>query len=151
MEAVDARPSRWAAILSQEALKLVLVQEFSEVEVSAHSERFLIVFLDATLLLVAMAGSSIFLHKFLVYSKVSKDRLLRLNAWFRLLSRISTLWRHLEALRHHRPLQLSELLETLFADFLSLFSYFLEWKYRTDRSVRKWPDRTCAKNILWYS
>ena len=151
MEAVDARPSRWAAILSQEALKLVLVQEFSEVEVSAHSERFLIVFLDATLLLVAMAGSSIFLHKFLVYSKVSKDRLLRLNAWFRLLSRISTLWRHLEALRHHRPLQLSELLETLFADFLSLFSYFLERKYRTDRSVRKWPDRTCAKNILWYS
>ena len=151
---MDARPSRWAAILSQEALKFVLVQEFSEIEVSTHSECFLLVFLgyvvDATFLLVAMAGSSIFLHKFWVYSRVSKERLLRLKAWFRLLSRISTLWRHLEALRHHRPLQLSELLETLFADFLSLFSYFLEWKYRTDRSVRKWPDRTCAKNILWY-
>jgi len=146
---MDARPSRWAAILSQEALKFVLVQEFSEVEVSTHSEYFLLVFLDAAFLVVAMAGSAIFLHKFWVSSRVSKERLLRLKAWFRLLSRISTLWRHLEALRHHRPLQLSELLETLFADFLSLFSYFLEWKYRTDRSVCKWPDRTCAKNCLW--
>ena len=137
---MDARPSRRAAILSQEALEFVLVQEFSEVEVSTHSERFLLVFLDAIFLLVAVPGSSIFPHKFWVCYRVSKDGLLRLKACFRLLSRISTLRRHLETLRHCRSLQLSELLKTLFADFLSLFSYFLERKYRADWSVCKWPD-----------
>jgi hypothetical protein len=117
-----------------------LVQEFSEVEVPTHLECLLLIFLDSTFLLVDISGSSIFPHKFWVYSRVAKHGLLGLKAWFRLLSRISALWRHLEALRYCRALQLSELLKTLFAHFLGLFSYFLEWKYRADRSVCKWSD-----------